>query len=261
MKRQILFYIGFLPTLLFSIAATAGPEERGLEIAKSIKSKNFGWKSSQSNLLMVLRGKGKEITREMQSSSLEVDGDGDKSLLIFRTPLDVKGTSFLSFSHIVGQDDQWLYLPKLKRVKRIASRNKSGPFLGSEFAFEDISSFEVEKNTYKYLRDEVVNALDMHVVEMTPFDKYSGYSKMTVWVDSQEYRVHKIDFYDRRGELLKTQEFLEYKLFNEKYWRSQRQKMTNHKTLRSTDLIVSDLVLDAGLDDSDFTERKLSRGR
>lgn len=87
--------------------------------------------------------KGQEIVRQMRSKSFEVSGDGDKALTIFDTPLDVRGTAFLSFSHATGNDDQWIYLAAIKRLKRIASRNKSGPFLASEFAFEDLSSFEL----------------------------------------------------------------------------------------------------------------------
>jgi len=235
-------------------------EERGLQIAKEAKSRNLGWGNSQSELVMILRNKkGQEVVRQMRSKSLEVDGDGDKGLTVFDTPLDVKGAAFLSFSHIEGADDQWLYLPALKRVKRIASRNKSGPFLGSEFAFEDLASFEVEKNTYKYLRDEELNGMATYVVEMNPVDKYSGYTKTHVWLDQEHYRVHKIDFYDRRDTLLKTLKIQDYKLYKDKYWRADKQFMVNHKTNKSTDIHIKNLTFDVGLTDADFNENRLQR--
>jgi len=94
---------------------------------------------------MTLRNRaGKESLRNVRIKNLEVDGDGDKSLSIFDEPADVKGTTSLTWSHSDKPDDQWLYLPALKRVKRISSKNKSGPFMGSEFAFEDIGSQEVD---------------------------------------------------------------------------------------------------------------------
>lgn len=260
----------FLTTLLISIIFVALPtlataqsaEEKGLEIAKKIKQRDLGWGDSQSELTMTLRDrKGREVVREMRSKSLEVDGDGDKGLTVFDKPLDVKGTAFLSFSHIVGDDDQWLFLPALKRVKRIASRNKSGPFLGSEFAFEDLSSFEVEKNTYLYLRDEACGDLDCYVVEMDPVDKYSGYKRLQVWVDQDHYRVHKIDFFDRRDTLLKTLTVEDYKLYKDKYWRADKQKMVNHKNGKSTDIHIQNLRFDTGLTAADFNENKLSRAR
>jgi len=114
-----------------------------------------GFGDYTADMTMTLKNKqGKESTRIIRSKTLEVQGDGDKSLSIFDTPRDVKGTAFLSFSHRTGDDEQWLYLPALKRVKRINSRNKSGSFMGSEFAYEDIASQETEKYTYKHLREE-----------------------------------------------------------------------------------------------------------
>jgi len=189
-------------------------QEKGLAIAKEMKARDLGWGSSQSEMIMTLRTrKGKEIFRKMRNKSLEVDGDGDKRLTIFDTPLDVKGTSFLSFSHTKDSDDQWIYLPALKRVKRIASKNKSGPFLGSEFAFEDLSSFEVEKFNFDYLEDVQFNEQAMVKISMDPVDPYSGYTKANAWVDTDHYRVHKIEFYDRRDTLLKTLTISGYKLY------------------------------------------------
>lgn len=237
-------------------------EQKGLEIAKEAKSRDVGWGDSQSEMIMILRNKkGNEVVRQMRSKSLEVDGDGDKGLTIFDTPIDVKGTVFLSFSHIDGRDDQWLYLPALKRVKRVASRNKSGPFLGSEFAFEDLSSFEVEKNTYLYLRDENIEGLDAYVIEMRPLDKYSGYSRMVAWFDKEHYRLQKMDFYDRRETLLKTLTVEDYELYLDKYWRAGKSFMVNHKTGKSTDIEIKNRTFNVGLSDSDFNESRLQRTR
>ncbi len=189
-KKTIALFTGIFiaaSTALHTLAQT--PEEKGLEIAQETKRRDLGWGDNQSTLKMILRNAaGQESTREIRNKTLEVANDGDKSLNIFDHPRDVKGTAFLSFSHPVGADDQWLYLPALKRVKRIASRNKSGPFMGSEFAYEDISSFEVEKYTYKFLREEACGELTCYVTEQFPVDKYSGYTRRIVWTDNQEYR-------------------------------------------------------------------------
>ena len=237
-------------------------EQKGLEIAKTIKSRNTGWGSSSSDMTMILRNKkGREIERLMVNKSLEVVNDGDKSLTVFNTPKDVKGTAFLSFSHIEGADDQWIYLPALKRVKRIASRNKSGPFLGSEFAFEDLASFEVEKNTYNYLSDETVNGLETFKVEMRPTDKFSGYTRFISWVDKEHYRVQKIEFYDRRDTLLKTLTQDDFNLHKDQFWRANKQFMVNHKTGKSTDIIISNLTFDVEIDEASFNEKRLKNAR
>ena len=135
------------------------PAALGLAIAEEAHDRNAGWIDQRARLRMVLRdAAGHEHERHLRVDTLEVIGDGDKSMLVFDSPRDIKGTALLTYSHPIEPDDQWLYLPALKRVKRISSANKSGPFVGSEFAYEDFSSQEVEKYTYRYLRDVVEGA-------------------------------------------------------------------------------------------------------
>jgi len=197
----------------------------------------------------------------MRLKSIEQLDDGDKSLTVFDSPNDVKGTSFLSFSHPTGNDDQWLYLPALKRVKRISSRNKSGSFMGSEFSFEDLTSFEVEKYNYEYLRDEVIDGENSWVVVQFPLDKNSGYKRRIVWVDQSEYRVRKTEFYDRKNTLLKTLSFSKFRQHLNKYWRADKLEMVNHQSGKSTVLDYADLQIKTGLDDKDFNKNALKRAR
>jgi len=263
-KKNLLSAISAVSLTLvsnLSFALTA-EEQKGLDISLEAKKRDIGWKDSTADMLMVLRNKqGQESTREIKIKSLEVLKDGDKSLTIFNKPRDVKGTAFLSFSHPVESDEQWLFLPALKRVKRISSRNKSGPFMGSEFAFEDLSSFEVEKYTYKYLGVEEVNGLTNFKVEQIPVDENSGYTRRIVWIDTIEYRAHKIDFYDRKNSLLKTLTFSGYKQYLAKHWRADKQAMLNHQNGKSTELKWSNYAFKTGLTDSDFNKNSLKRAR
>jgi len=245
-----------------SSAALTIEEQKGLDISIEAKKRDLGWQDSMSDMQMLLRNKqGQESIREVKMKSLEVLNDGDKSLTTFNKPRDVKGTAFLSFSHPVVSDDQWLFLPALKRVKRISSRNKSGPFMGSEFAFEDLSSFEVEKYTYKYLGEEELNGLTNFKVEQYPVDENSGYTRRIVWLDTKEYRVHKIDFYDRKDSLLKTLTFSDYKQYLAKYWRADKQEMVNQQNGKSTVLTWSNYAFKTGLKESDFNRNSLKRAR
>ncbi|MGB1239312.1 MAG: outer membrane lipoprotein-sorting protein, partial [Pseudomonadales bacterium] len=155
----------------------------------------------------------------------------------------------------------WLYLPALKRVKRIASRNKSGPFMGSEFSFEDLASFEIEKYTYKYLRDEPCELGTCFVVEQYPTDKNSGYTRRVAWFDTAEYRNVKTDYYDRKNSLLKTLSSKEYKQYQGKFWRAHLMQMVNHQNQKSTDLKWSSYAFGTGLSDSDFNKNSLKRAR
>lgn len=243
-----------------TLAETA--EEKGLRIAKEAKLSDLGWGDSTSNMKMVLRNsQGQESLREIRSKNLEMENDGDKGLTVFDKPRDVKGTAFLSFSHPVGADDQWLYLPALKRVKRIASRNKSGPFMGSEFAYEDLSSFEVEKYTYKYLRDEPCEGGTCYVIEQYPVDKNSGYTRRITWIDHGEYRNWKTEFYDRKNSLLKTLTSHDFQQYLGKYWRADMMKMVNHQNKKSTDLVFSNYQFKTGLSEADFNKNTLKRAR
>lgn len=249
-----------LTSPVLSLAETA--EEKGLAISKEAKARDVGWGDMQAEMKMVLRNKqGQESIREIRMKSLEVLDDGDKSLTMFDKPRDVKGTNFLSFSHAVGADDQWLYLPALKRVKRIASRNKSGPFMGSEFSYEDLSSFEVEKYSYKYLREEACDGGTCFVVEQYPVDKNSGYTRRQVWIDQSEYRIWKVEFYDRKNSLLKTLSSTGYQQYLGKHWRADSQNMINHQTGKSTDLVWANYQFKTGLKDKDFNKNTLKRAR
>ena len=236
--------------------------ERGLAIATEAERRDEGFGDTSATLQMILRNRhGDQTTRQIRSRTLEIADDGDKSLVIFDDPADVKGTAFLSFSHKVGDDDQWLYLPALKRVKRISSSTKSGPFMGSEFAYEDMSSQEIEKYTYRYLRDESFDGRDHFVVERYPVDKKSGYKRSIVWMDQAEYRTTKVEFYDRKDALLKTLTFEDYEQYLDRHWRAAQLHMVNHQTGKSTTLLIDDYVFGNGFSDADFNRNSLAKAR
>jgi len=248
-------------------ASESSPEERGLEIAREVDRRDNGFESQTVDMVMIIKNRhGDESRRNLRVRALEVKGDGDKNLSIFDNPRDVKGTAFLVFSHKVGPDDQWLFLPALKRVKRISSSNRSGSFMGSEFAYEDVSSQEVEKYTYRWIRNERCPAeaykdLQCFVIERYPVDLYSGYTRQVVWIDQGEYRVIKIDFYDRKNALLKTLTNKGYKQYLGKFWRSHDMYMENHQTGKTTRLLWDNYRFRTGLKKSDFNRNALKRAR
>jgi len=250
--------VGLLPFAL--VAETA--EEKGLAIAVEADKRDEGFGDSTANMTMVLKNKqGDTSTRYIRIKTLEIIGDGDKSMSIFDEPADVKGTAFLTFSHAIKPDEQWLYLPALKRVKRINSKNKSGPFMGSEFAYEDIASQEVEKYTYKYLRDETLNGIDCFVIERYPAYEHSGYTRQVAWINKAEYRPEKVVFYDRKNSLLKTLTYDGYQQYLDKFWRADQMHMENHQTGKSTTLTWIDYQFGTGLEDSDFNKNSLKRAK
>jgi len=237
-------------------------EEKGLAIAVEADKRDQGWGDQKTQLKMILRNRhGEKSIRETHGKALEVKGDGDKSIIVFDTPRDVKGTAFLSYTHALKSDEQWLYLPALKRVKRISSSNKSGPFMGSEFAYEDISSQEVEKYKYKFIKDDKYNERDVFVMERYPQYKHSGYTKQIAWVDKEMYQPWKIEFYDRKGSLLKTLTQHDYKQYLGKYWRPARMEMVNHLTGKSTTLLWLSYKFKNSFKARDFDRNSLKRAR
>ena len=252
------FFIALLP--LGASAET--PEEKGLAIAVESDKRDAGWVDGIAELKMTLKNKqGETSERSIRIKTLEVEGDGDKSISVFDAPKDIKGTAFLSFTHSKIPDDQWLYLPALKRVKRIASANKSGPFVGSEFAYEDLTSQEVDKYTYKWLRDEQLDGRDCFVVEAYPVYENSGYTREIVWIDKEMYQPLRIDYFDRKNAELKSLVTGDWQQYLDKYWRPGFTEMTNHQTGKSTRLAWSNYQFKTGLSDRDFDQTTLKRTR
>ena len=131
--------------------------------------------------------------------------------------------------------------------------------MGSEFAYEDITSQEVDKYDHLYVRDEVLDGLDCFVLERRPRYKKSGYKRQFVWIDKEHYRPIQIVFHDRKDSVLKTLNFSDYQLYNDKFWRADKMLMTNHITGKSTVLEWSNYRLGTGLEDSQFNKNALKR--
>lgn len=237
---------------------------KGFEIAARADRSDRGFGDSTVELQMVLRNAaGQESTRLLEIATFELpdEGVGDKSLVLFRTPRDIEGTALLSHAQILEPDNQWLYLPALKRVKRISSANKSGPFVGSEFAFEDFTSLELNKFDYSYVGEESLGGLTVDVVERTPRYENSGYTKQIAKVDQDIFQIREVVFYDRRGDLLKTLSMVDYREYGDGIWRAQTLHMVNHQTGKSTDLVYGDYAFNTGLGENDFVKGKLTRLR
>ncbi len=243
-----------------AVAQTA--EARGLEIARAADARASGFGDLSVDVTMTLRdARGREHVRALRLSTLEMPEGGERSLIVFTAPRDQRGVALLTYSKLEPPDDQWLFLPALNRVKRIVTNNQSGPFVSSEFAFEDLASQEVPRYRWRYLRDETLGGLTCHVVERVPLAEYSGYSAQRVWFDADELRTWRIEYQDRRGRHLKTLQVSDYTLYEDRWWRPAHMHMVNHVTGRETDLDWHDYRFGTGLKESDFTVGALRRVR
>lgn len=255
---RLAILLGLLATPFASAAPTEG-QSQGEAVATEVYARERGFDSYRMDMEMILRDRhGQESVRRMQGMVLEVDGDGDKHLIVFQAPADIKHTAFLSFSHADKTDDQWLYLPSLKRTRRIASDNKSGSFLGSEFSFEDLTSQLPRKFSHTYMGEETVADRPSFKLERVPRYEGSGYTRQVLWIDKERLVALKTEFYDRRGALQKTLETGGYERYEGGLMKPAWMSMLNHQTGKSTRINMSGYKFrDSSINSQDFFPQRL----
>jgi len=261
--------IGVTGLLLYTLlpahaSAQTDAQAKGKEIATEAWNRDRGFGDFGAKItLTIIKKDGSRSPRKLRTRTLETP-EGDKSLSIFDRPNDVKGFVRLTYAHKNGQDDQWLYLPRRKRVKRISIVNDATPFMGTEFAFEDLGTQrpeEILSFDYRYLRDEPCGDEQCFVMERIPLNPYSGYSKQVLWIDQQHYRAQKIDYYDKQDRFLKTLTYESYRQFENRFWRPGTMLMTNHLNGRKTLVEWSNYSFGNGYRASDFRPGSLNRIR
>lgn len=250
-----------LALAVFCASATAeDPAAKGQAIADTAykKSENFGDMQAEAQM-RIRNGRGGEALRTLKIQLLDLPGSAGNGLTLVQSPKDVKGTALLTHTDAKGENEQWLYMPALKRVKRIASSGRSGPFMGSEFSFEDFSAQLPEKYKFLWLRNEACGSWTCEVVERRPKDAAeSSYSKAVVWLDQKELRMQKVEFYDAQGALIKTLTASDYQQYEKKHWRAGKLVMLNARTHAETELSWNKIRFGAGLSERDFDVNSLA---
>ena len=187
--------------------------------------------------------------------------DEARALIYFHSPRDIRGTELLTISFRDGEEEQWLYLPALRRAKRISASGRSSPFMGSEFAYEDLVPMYPGQFEYAYVGEDVLDGAVAHVIERAPQYEGSGYRKQRVWIDLGEYRVLRVDSWDHRERLLKTLRLTGYVEYAAGQWRPADAVMTNHLTEAETRLRWFEYRFMTGLRESDLSRAALGRVR
>ena len=243
---------------LVAIQLAGADEKRGLEIGTKVDNAFSGYKGDESAIeLELINAEGDRVTRKMTGWLFE-SGATEKALFTITWPADQKGIHLLTWDYRDREDDQWLYLPSMKRIKRISARGRTGSFLGSEFSYEDMMRpWAVEKYRFNHLRDQKVGSRQTWVIEAFPRDKYSGYSKQIVWVDAKYVAPLRIDYYDRKGKLLKSATFKQYKQYNGRWWRAGRIEMVNHQTGKKSNFVWASRALGKSFSDDQFASGSL----
>ena len=239
----------------------------GQEVAQKAHDIDDG-DNSTSNMKMILIDKrGKKRVRDLKRFAKD-KGEDDLKLMFFLSPADVKNTAFLTYDYEDSNkdDDQWLFLPELKKVKRIASSDKSSSFMGSDFTYSDMTSKNVEDYTYKIMKEPLVDGHKTWQMLITPKSEKTidetGYTKSIVFIRQDNFVVVQALNYVKQGKKLKYMKILGLEKIDG-IWTTTKIQMTTKKgkkTLHKTVLEFSDTKYNQDLDESLFTTRTLERG-
>lgn len=186
-------------------------------------------------IMTLIRSNGKSYTRNMISFNKEIDNKEDFSLIIFNTPKDVKGTKSLIHSYLTKDDNQWIHFPSINATKRIANENKSGSFMGSEFANEDLGTMNLFKSRFEYLENKKYKDLECYVIRSYPKNKYSGYKYIDLFITKDNYLPIFQEMYNRKGKHFKDVS-IEWKMFKDEFWLIENIKVENLINKRKTTL-------------------------
>jgi len=262
--NKLLFLLGVTATLLTTNAMADDANARA--IMEKVDARDDGDTLEQDMLMVLVDKNGNERTRDLKSYSKDFEADEHKTLF-FKSPADVKNTAFLTYDYddASADDDQWLYLPALKKVKRIPSADKSSSFMGSDFSYFDMTDRDLEDYDFKILKETQVRGHDAWMIESTPRNQAvideSGYEKTIAIVRKDNYMVVRAINFMTNGK----KKYLDLKSIHEEngIWLVDEMTMTTKKgktTLHKTTLSFSNVTLNGKIDDSVFTTRRLEKG-
>ena len=232
----------------------------GLEVMQKVYNRPTGNDMEATLTMTLINSQGDKRVRKIKQYIRDF-GDVEKKIMFFISPADVKNTSFMNWSYDEEgkDDDQWIYLPALKKIKRISSDSKGDYFMGSDFTYDDLGDRKPSEDTHKILRTEKVDGLDCYVVESVPKDEDYMYSKTITWVVKDRWYGLKKEFYDEDGELLKILTLNKADKIKG-YWIIDDVEMNNVQKNHKTRMQLSDIKIDTGIPASKFTQRMMKRG-
>ena len=231
----------------------------GEEVMQEVYTRDSGNNMSANLVMTLTNSRGSTRERSIQQYR-QNDSDGEKKIMFFLAPSDVKNTSFLSYSYADGRsDDQWIYLPALNRVKRVASDKKNDSFMGSDFTYHDMGTRHPSADTHKVIRTETIDGRKCLVVESIPKEAKPTYAKTLAWVVENEWIGLKKEFYLPNGKVGKKLEIDSYEK-TDGVWVITDMTMSNVDKNSSTRIQMLDVTFNNDLKDSVFTERQMKIG-
>lgn len=235
--------------------------ESGRDIMLKVKNRPDGDTRTSSLEMKLVNKSGSTRTRKIVSYAMDV-GKDTKTIMFFEYPSDVKGTGFLTVNYddIGKENDKWLYLPALKKTRRISGKSsKTDYFMGSDFTYDDIGKRNVDEDSHTLLREESANGFDYWVVESVPKKSGEIFSKKVVWIRKDCLIAEKAEFYDKLGKLHRLLSNSEIQKIDG-FWTVGKMQMRNVQTGHSTEILFSEFKYDVPMDSKMFSVNKLERG-
>lgn len=222
--------------------------------------------SEATSTMTIIDSKGRERVRQIaQVTKLYDDGKTEKKLIRFLAPADVKGTGMLTYDYESEDDDIWLYMPALRKTRRIVSSEKAKSFMGSEFSYADMTPPNLDDFRFNILGEEEIEGTLCWKNEMIPNNDdiadENGFSRKISFIGKEDFVIRKAVYYDLDGELLKELEVKEIRLLDpeHKKYRPIHMVMINMQNDRRSILLVNQVVYNPGVKDDYFTTRQLER--
>ena len=231
--------------------------DRGEEIVREVERRSRGYGDLEAGLVMRILEGDRERIREMHVRGLESE-DGNRTRMTLERPADMAGTEFLSALEDDGERHQWIYLPAARRVRRISGARSSDSFLGSHFTYDDMTPPKVEGFTYRWIRDEEISGQPGAVVERTSLDDRTEYPRQLLWIETERYVLHRIEFFTSEGEHSRSLDLEQY-LEIGGFWLAGRMTMMHLEDSARTILEWSDMRVGVGLSARDFEPSRLGR--
>lgn len=254
-----LFFISM--AVLYCLPFTVNGEElNGRQIMVLMDERPDGDDRHSVMKMTLINKRGRKRIREVENYAKDY-GKDKKTVMVFKQPADVKGTAFLSWDYDDPEkdDDKWLYMPAMKKVRRISGSSTNEYFMGTDFTYDDMGDRNVDEDTHTLLGNEVVDGRECWKIESIPVDKKDMYTRKVIWVDQEAHISLKIEYYDKDG-LLKTFRTVDFKK-QDGFWTVFRSEMNNvsrdHKTIMET----RSMKYDTGIKDGLFKVSTIQRGR
>lgn len=249
--------------LLLAVAAGFGFAQASLtgdEVMTNVYERPQPNDTEGSLTMTLTNARGAERVRSVRQYIGKYD-DAEKKLLFFTAPADVRGTAFMNWSYTdpTKPDDQWIYLPALRRVRRISAEKKNDSFMGSDFTYEDLSARHPDLDVHSVIGTETIDGRRVYVVQSIPSAGSSAYDRTVSWIAEGLWIGLRREFYDDSGNLLKTLEIDRYSRIDG-FWTIERMTMRNAQSGHLTTMELSGLEFDTGISESFFSERSMTRG-